>query len=38
MYRIEGSGEEGGFLGLHSAEARFILPGHSYWRTKEWAE
>ncbi len=37
MYRIEGVGDAGTFLGLWSAEARFILPGHSYWREDQWS-
>lgn len=36
MFTVEGSGEAGGYLGTWSAEARFILPGHNYWRAEAW--
>ena len=36
MYRLEGSGQEGGDVGGWSAEARLILPGHIYWREEIW--
>jgi hypothetical protein len=38
MYPLDASGEEGAFLGLWSAETRFILPGSSYWRPDKWSE
>jgi hypothetical protein len=38
MYALDSSGEEGAFLGLWSAETRFILPSSGYWRADKWSE